>query len=102
MSTAPLLQRIPAGERATLAFELDGRSCTALAGDTVLVAVLSQGTVLRRTEVHGAPRAGFCFMGACQDCWLWLVDGRRVRACIEPLITGMRLCTSPPADREAL
>jgi len=31
--------------------------------------------------------AGFCLMAACQDCWVALADGRRVRACttlVEP------------------
>jgi len=43
--------------------------------------MLTNGDVLRRLEFGGAPRAGFCLMGACQDCWVWMDDGGRVRAC---------------------
>jgi NADH dehydrogenase/NADH:ubiquinone oxidoreductase subunit G len=28
-------------------------------------------------------------MGACQDCWVALADGRRVRACTTPVEAGM-------------
>jgi hypothetical protein len=49
---------------------LDGQTVPALAGDTVLTAILQQRAVLRHNEFSGQPRAGFCLMGACQDCWL--------------------------------
>ena len=94
--TLPLLRRIGADTRAPLAFWLDGRACEAREGDTVLTAVLLHGARVRHTEAMGAPRAGFCFMGACQDCWMWLEDGRRVRACSDALQAGMRLRTAPP------
>lgn len=96
-----LLQRLPllpppgGAARATVCFELDGRACTALQGDTVLTAVLTQATQLRHSDASGAPRAGFCLMGACQDCWLQTVDGQRLRACSTLLESGMRLRTGP-------
>ena len=34
-------------------------------------------------------RAGFCLMGACQDCWVELADGRRVQACSTTVEPGM-------------
>jgi len=37
------------------------------------------------------PRAGFCLMGACQDCWVALTDGRRLRACTTLAEDGMAL-----------
>ena len=40
-----------------------------------------RANALRRHEFSDEARAGFCLMGACQDCWVWLADGRRVRAC---------------------
>ena len=48
---------------------------------------------LRREEFSGTPRAGFCLMGACQDCWVATADGRRLRACTTRLEPGMRLRT---------
>ena len=89
----PLLYRIESAPRERIAFELDGRACTALEGDTVLTAILTQASALRRAEFSGAPRAGFCLMGACQDCWVQLADGERLRACTTFLEPGMRVRT---------
>ena len=78
------------------AFTLDGRVVSALAGDTVLTAVLTQGQQLRRSEFSGEPRAGFCLMGACQDCWVWLADNARARACTTAVVDGMSVLTKTP------
>lgn len=91
--SAPVLTRLDGGPRAPLAFTLDGRPCTGFEGDTVLTAVLALGDVLRHSEFDAAPRAGFCLMGACQDCWMDSEDGPRLRACSTPLQAGMRLLT---------
>lgn len=92
-----LLQRLApaagAALRARLQFVLDGRPVTGLQGDTVLTAVLTQTTQLRQNGPSGAARAGFCLMGACQDCWLQTEDGQRIRACSTLLVDGMRLLT---------
>jgi len=97
MNMRPLLQRLSGPPRAEVAFELDGQPCTGLEGDSVLNAVLTLRDRLRDSDLHGTPRAGFCFMGACQDCWIWLANGRRVRACSEALQPGMQLFTRPPS-----
>lgn len=94
----PLLQRLPlaksgASRSTQVAFELDGRVVQGCEGDTVLSAVLALGVALRHTDYSGLPRAGFCLMGACQDCWMQTVDGQRLRACSTPLQSGMRLVT---------
>jgi len=91
----PLLRRVAETQRATVAFTLDGRPAQALEGDTVLTAVLTQGAQLRRNEFSHAPRAGFCLMGACQDCWVRLGDGRRVRACSTLLEAGQHISREP-------
>ena len=78
-------------------FTIDGRTATAAAGDTVLTAALLHGHVLRHLEFGGAPRAGFCLMGACQDCWMWTESGARLRACTTPVAEGMRLLTAAPS-----
>ena len=51
------------------------RTLDALAGDTLLTALLCNGVALRRNEFDGDLRAGFCNMGACQDCWV-VLEGR--------------------------
>jgi predicted molibdopterin-dependent oxidoreductase YjgC len=92
-----ILQRIdfPAADaaREPLAFELDGRPCAGLAGDTVLTAILTHAERLHESDASAAPRAGFCLMGACQDCWVQLTSGERLRACTTLLEAGMRLRT---------
>jgi len=90
----PILKRI-AGDapRDEIAFALDGRACTGLEGDTVLAAILTQSQRLRESDFSDAPRAGFCLMGACQDCWVQLESGERLRACTTPLVPGMQVRT---------
>lgn len=96
MTGAPLLRRLAVAERAAVPFTIDGQAGTALEGDTVFTALLSHGDRLRRNEASGAPRAGFCGMGACQDCWVQLADGRRLRACTTPLEAGMAIVSGAP------
>lgn len=87
----PLLRRVAETQRARVAFTLDGRAAEALEGDTVLTAVLTQSAQLRRNEFSGEPRAGFCMMGACQDCWIATAGGGRLRACTTFISPGMAL-----------
>ena len=75
---------------------LDGAEVTAHAGDSVLVAVLAARGALRRHEFSDEERAGFCLMGACQDCWIWLADGQRVRACTTVVAEGLHVLTGTP------
>ena len=88
-----LLHRVAETGRAAVPFTLDGRPASALAGDTVLTAVLTQGSQLRRNEFSDTPRAGFCMMGACQDCWVSTAEGERLRACSTFIAAGMALVT---------
>ena len=75
---------------------VDGAEVTAYAGESVLVAVLAARNALRRHEFSDEARAGFCLMGACQDCWVWQQEGPRIRACSALITEGMRLLTAPP------
>ena len=75
---------------------VDGKEVTAYAGDSVLVAVLAARKALRRHEFSDEMRAGFCLMGACQDCWVWLAEGSRVRACTTTVTEGLHVLTTPP------
>ncbi|MGE8145427.1 (2Fe-2S)-binding protein [Pseudomonas frederiksbergensis] len=90
-----LLKRLAEGDRPALDFVLDGQPATALLGDTVLTAVLTCSEHLRGSDFSAEPRAGFCLMGACQDCWVRLGDGRRVRACSTLLEPGQHISREP-------
>ncbi|TGP55149.1 (2Fe-2S)-binding protein [bacterium M00.F.Ca.ET.230.01.1.1] len=96
MITAGRIVRLAERDRAEVQFFLDGEKRSGLAGDTVLTAMLASGHALRNSEFGSEPRAGFCLMGACQDCWVWQEEGPRLRACSTPVIEGMLLRTTPP------
>jgi NADH dehydrogenase/NADH:ubiquinone oxidoreductase subunit G len=96
--TGGLWQRVGETERAAVAITVDGVACAALEGDTLLTAILTHGARVRVSEFGDGPRAGFCNMGACQDCWVWLGDGRRVRACTTFARPGMAVLTAHPAS----
>ena len=95
MITAGRIVRLAERDRAQLHFFLDGQMRSALGGDTVLTAMLASGHALRKSEFGPEPRAGFCLMGACQDCWVWQDKGPRMRACSALITEGMRLRTKP-------
>lgn len=90
-----LLKRLAERDRAVLPFTLDGQPARGLQGDTLLTAVLTAEDSLRGSDFSGEPRAGFCLMGACQDCWVKLGDGRRVRACSTMLEAGVCVSREP-------
>ncbi|MDX8520285.1 (2Fe-2S)-binding protein [Mesorhizobium dulcispinae] len=90
--------RLAERDRPEVRFVLDSEMRSALAGDTVLTAMLASGHALRNSEFGPEPRAGFCLMGACQDCWVWQEEGPRLRACSTPVAEGMRLRTAPPEN----
>jgi hypothetical protein len=94
-------QRLTETRRARVSFTLDGQLRDALQGDTVMTAVLSQAWQLRVSEPKGDKRAGFCLMGACQDCWMLTESGERLRACTTFIVTGMRLLSQPKVPDEA-
>ena len=96
---APLARfvRLDEQHRPPVALQIDGQPATALQGDTLLVALLQNGRRVRDSEFGDGPRAGFCLMGACQDCWVWTSAGERLRACSTAVEAGMSICTRPPA-----
>ncbi len=89
----PQFTRLAEQHRPKLALVVDGVRIEALEGDTILTALLLAGTHVRVSEFGDGPRAGFCLMGACQDCWVALGDGRRVRACTTAVAEGMVVIT---------
>ena len=98
----PQLTRLAETSRPAVTFYLDGEAVQALAGDTVLTAILTHQRHVRISEFSGTPRAGFCLIGACQDCWvrceMTSADGddaqlTRLRACSTTVQAGMRIVT---------
>jgi predicted molibdopterin-dependent oxidoreductase YjgC len=88
--------RIAETARAPVQLQADGRTLNALEGDTLMVALLSNVGHLRHSEFGDGVRAGFCLMGACQDCWVWTEDGERLCACTTEVREGLRIVTQPP------
>lgn len=88
-----LLRRLSTLSRPPVRLTIDGVSVEAKAGDTLLVAMLAVGDRLRMNESDGQPRAGFCMMGACQDCWVTTETGGRLRACSAPVRDGLNIRT---------
>ncbi len=86
------LLRLADQDRPAISLEVDGQAITARQGDTLLTAILAAGLGhLRAGEFGDGPRAGFCLMGACQDCWV-SVDGQGTqRACGTLAQPGMRV-----------
>jgi predicted molibdopterin-dependent oxidoreductase YjgC len=83
--------RMAETQRRRIFITLGDRRIEALEGDSLLTALLLAGARLRQSEFADGPRAGFCLMGACQDCWVALADGRRLRACTTLAEDGMVL-----------
>lgn len=92
----PRFVRVAETGRAPVRFRLDGRVVSGLEGDSVLTAVLTNANHVRTSEFSNGKRAGFCLMGACQDCWMWTEEGDRLRACTTRIEPGMALRTTTP------
>jgi predicted molibdopterin-dependent oxidoreductase YjgC len=86
---AGLFQRLVERTGAAVPFTIDGEPVEAKEGDLLITAILLHRPALRRFEFGAGLRAGFCLMAACQDCWVELADGRRLRACSTPAEAGM-------------
>lgn len=90
------LKRLKEKDREVISFYIDGQLVEAYEGDTIMTAMLTHGKQLRRNEFSHLPRAGFCMMGACQDCWVVFEHGEKVRACSTFVKAGMHILTELP------
>ncbi len=88
--------RLSETDRRAMTIVVDGKPVQAFEGDTLLVAMLSAMGHLRTSEFGDGRRAGFCLMGACQDCWVWSAKGDRLRACSTSVVDGMAISTEQP------
>ncbi|KUF18035.1 MULTISPECIES: (2Fe-2S)-binding protein [Streptomyces] len=84
------------GADAEAAFEItfDGRTLSALPGQSVAAALWAAGVLAwRTTRVGGRPRGAFCAIGQCYDC-LATINGRpNRRACLVPARPGDAITT---------
>src|SRR5947207_12954575 len=85
--------RLAETARPPVSFTIDGEPAAALQGGTLLVAMLNAARSLRSSEFGEGRRAGFCLMGACQDCWVWTAQGERLRACSTEVRDGLDIIT---------
>jgi predicted molibdopterin-dependent oxidoreductase YjgC len=90
--------RLAEVHRRPIGIVVDGQPVQAFEGDTLLVAILGALGHLRTSEFGDGKRAGFCLMGACQDCWVWTAAGERLRACSTSITEGMAVSTQQPGD----
>jgi len=95
-NSAGLFHRVAPRDGAPLRFTIDGEPVEARSGDLLITAILLHRTALRHFEFGPELRAGFCMMGACQDCWISFADGSRARACTTLVAAGMAVVTGAP------
>ena len=86
-----MFRRLPDPVR-RLAFDFEGETFEARAGDSVAAALLARGVlVFRTTPVTGASRSPWCLIGNCHEC-LVEIDGEPNRqACMVEVRAGMRV-----------
>lgn len=92
----PQFVRAAEEQRKPVTIYVDSEPVRALEGDTLLTALLASGRAVRQSEFGDGPRAGFCLMGACQDCWTLTESGGRVRACTTFVADGLRVRRGSP------
>jgi predicted molibdopterin-dependent oxidoreductase YjgC len=72
---------------------VDGQPLRAPAGQSIAAVLLGAGRqTLRESPVRGSPRGLYCGIGVCQECRV-RADGEIVRACVTPVVAGMRVTT---------
>lgn len=91
----PRFHSIANKERPEIALTIDGKPVKAEEGDTLLTVLMRHDGWVRESEFGDGQRAGFCAMGACQDCWLTLANGQRLRACTTLASAGMAIVRKP-------
>ena len=91
MTDAGLFQRLVERTGRVIVLRIDGVPVEAREGDLLITAILLNRPNLRRFEFADTHRAGFCLMAGCQDCWVTLADGQRLRTCSELVQDGMHV-----------
>jgi len=79
---------IPPEKRVTFTF--DGKTMTAISGQTLAAALLRNGIrTLRKTRKESKPRGLFCGIGICFDCLVVINGQLNQRACIVEVRDGL-------------
>jgi sarcosine oxidase subunit alpha len=78
---------------ATISILVDGRLLEVPTGVTVAAALWNAGEDAFRDSVSGAPRGPLCGMGICFECRVTIDGVPARRACLEPVVDGMRVMT---------
>lgn len=94
VKTDSKFQRLVASEtqQQTVQFFWEGKSYTALAGDTIASALLAAGVEhTRESPLSGSPRAPFCMMGSCFECRVEVDGEHNVQACMNVIQDGMSI-----------
>ncbi|TVL88649.1 (2Fe-2S)-binding protein [Streptomyces sp. SAJ15] len=82
---------------------MDGRTVTALPGQSVAAALWGAGIVAwRSTRNGGRPRGAFCGIGQCYDCLATINGEPNRRACLVPARPGDAITTQEGHGRAAL
>jgi len=85
-----MFKRCQASTGKPIPFTIEGRSAVAEEGDTVAIALLSNGVVTcRSSAVSKEPRAPYCLMGVCFECLVEINGVGNKQACLTPLTIGM-------------
>lgn len=71
---------------------VDGAPLHAPAGQSIAAALIAAGRDAVRVSPGGVPRGVYCGIGICQECRV-VADGEVVRACVTPVVAGMRVTT---------
>lgn len=94
-SSVGQFRRLRDAGRSQIQCTIDGHPVIALAGDTVLTALLTHKRFMEaELGEDGRLRSAFCLMGACQECWTRLAEGTVIRACTSRLEPGMHIVTT--------
>ncbi len=72
---------------------VDGREITCTGDVTVASALLDAGVAQFRRSVNGEARGPVCGMGICYECRVTIDGVAYRRACLVPVVDGMRITT---------
>jgi D-hydroxyproline dehydrogenase subunit gamma len=72
---------------------VDGSPLRAPEGQSLAAALIASGRVSVRDSPGGSPRGLYCGIGVCQECRVVVAGEGVVRACVTPVVAGMRVTT---------
>jgi sarcosine oxidase, subunit alpha len=84
-------------DRTPISFTFNDKTYSALEGDTIASALLSIGLrLLRYHDESGTPRGIYCNIGHCFECRVTVNSIEVTRACLTPVLDGMRIESRKP------